>query len=76
MYSYFTSDTKIRDEIIELFKKNKVDFSISTQFTFLCYIDYEKTENIILKDADVIYLFQWVDRKIKKIDLIAIGLEA
>lgn len=75
MYSYFTSDPKTRDKITDLFKNKKVNYSVSTQFTFLFYKNFEKTENLILKNTDVVYLFQWFDKKVRKIDLISLELE-
>lgn len=72
MKTYYTPVPVVKDKIIELFSRKNVDYILSVQFTFLFNTEFKKSNELISKRTDIVYMFQWSDNKVKKTDLLAL----
>lgn len=73
MFSFFTTDTEKRDNIINFFNEKGVKFFYTEQYTLFKTFEYFNSEIIDLKkERSFVYLFEWKDKRIKTEHLMAL----
>lgn len=73
MQVYTTNDRVKRNKILDYFTEKKVEFCYTEQYSFFKTYDINTYNDVNLTlDNQIVYMFQWRNKKVKKEHLTAL----